>query len=57
MSTLFENPHQHPLQIPVFQSIENAFSKTVMVCGMKSCRLRALSCQVTQKLKRATTLE
>jgi hypothetical protein len=25
--------------------------------GMKSCRLRAISCQVTQKLKRATTLE
>jgi len=22
------------------------------VCGMKSCRLRAISCQVTQKLKR-----
>ena len=25
--------------------------------GMKSCRLRAISCQVTLKLKRATTLE
>jgi len=25
--------------------------------GMKSCRLRAISCQVTQKLKRATTVE
>jgi len=25
--------------------------------GMKSCRLRAISCQVTQKLKRAITLE
>jgi hypothetical protein len=25
--------------------------------GMKSCRLRAISCEVTQKLKRATTLE
>jgi len=25
--------------------------------GMKSCQLRAISCQVTQKLKRATTLE
>jgi len=25
--------------------------------GMKSCRLRAISCQVAQKLKRATTLE
>jgi hypothetical protein len=25
--------------------------------GMKSCRLRAISCQVTQKLKRATTPE
>ena len=25
--------------------------------GMKSCRLRAISCQVTQKLKRATNLE
>jgi hypothetical protein len=24
--------------------------------GMKSCRLRAISYQVTQKLKRATTL-
>jgi len=24
--------------------------------GIKSCRLRAISCQVTQKLKRATTL-
>jgi len=40
MSTLFENPHQHPLQIPVFQSIENAFSKTVMVCNMTSGGLR-----------------
>jgi len=27
------------------------------VGGMKSCRLRAISCQDTQKLKRATTLE
>ena len=27
------------------------------VGGMKSCRLRAISCQVTQKLKRATNLE
>jgi len=27
------------------------------VGGMKSCRLRAISYQVTQKLKRATTLE
>ena len=27
------------------------------VGGMKSCRLRAISCQVTQKLKRDTTLE
>ena len=25
--------------------------------GMKSCRLRAISCQVTQKLERVTTLE
>jgi hypothetical protein len=27
------------------------------VGGMKSCRLRAISYPVTQKLKRATTLE
>ena len=27
------------------------------VGGMKSCRLRAISYQVTQKLKRATTIE
>ncbi|MDD4210527.1 MAG: hypothetical protein PHI52_09355 [Bacteroidales bacterium] len=25
--------------------------------GMKSCRLRAISCQVTEKLKRAATIE
>jgi hypothetical protein len=30
---------------------------TLTVCGMKSCRLLAIPYPVTQKLKRATTLE
>jgi len=33
------------------------FALQVTDGGMKSCRLRAVSCQVTQKLKRAVTLE
>src|SRR5574344_467097 len=33
------------------------FCMNANVGGMKSCRLRAISYQVTQKLKRATTLE
>ena len=39
--------------------VREAFRRSLManVGGMKSCRLRAISCQDTHKLKRATTLE
>jgi hypothetical protein len=41
-----------------FSTVVSVFLRLLVTFGgMKSCRLRAISCQVTQKLKRATTLE
>jgi len=41
----------------IFMPSKKISALFVTVCGMKSCRLRAIHYPVTQKLKRATTLE